>query len=420
MKVCVVGAGTAGASAAVEAARIGAEVAIYESAERVPTRRSSWPSILSGGRASRFLDEQALARGGVQVNLGENVLRAESKALVLRGATRAFDSLVLATGCAPVKEPLPGASKRGVHVLETESSFQDLRERMDGYTSVAILGSGLAAAAVADRLSESGAKVAILARSGLLSSQLSQGPRSLVLRSARERGVRLLDSSPDKVVGVERVEAVISSGTVIPCDALVVVPGLHPSLPSNGFSMGRGGGVVVNEFMASSSGVFAAGDCAEVAVGSSAVPMPFESSASAMGRIAGANSAGARLAARITSSYSGDLFGVGVCKAGLTLEEASACGLGAREFSRLWDGELACSLVVEVGSLVLLGAQLGGRGARRLAEFVSLAVSSRSGLRELAYLESPGSTDISPVAETATEALTNLAISGKGPGLRPR
>lgn len=415
------GAGVAGAFAALEAARMGADVTIYDSSDRLPTLRSSWPPILSGGEARRLLNEAVLSRNGVRLNLAERVSGLASAALTSRGGYSRFDSLIVATGSGAAGERLLGLGRSGTHVLDREAAFYELRDSLGNHSAFVVTGSGLMAAAVADALAVSGANVSLLSPSGPFSSQVSPGPRGVLLRAARDRGVRIVDSAPWRVVGVGRVEALITAETVMPCDAFLVVPKLRPSLPPSNLVIGRGGGIAVDQFASTSArGVYAAGDCAEVVVGSGTLPLTSESAAMATGRVAGANAAGARFATRAANSFACEVFGTSICISGLTLALARGCGFDALEYSKVWDEALACSLVVEAGTLTLLGAQVAGRNARMLADSLSTAVSQRMNLRELAYLESPGSTDISPTSGTATEALTELATACAGSGLRPR
>jgi 3-phenylpropionate/trans-cinnamate dioxygenase ferredoxin reductase component len=418
-RVAVVGAGVAGVAAALEASRWGAQVTVFDSSMVLPSRRSSWPGVIAGESPSEVVSESVLSQSGVSLRLGEPVQDVGSDRVTVRDAKLGFDACVLSTGGHPVRESVDGEGKDGVHVLDSEQAFLALRESLGRYSSVVVSGSGLTAAAVADQIRKQGVKVTLLHGSGFLGGRFGGDTAKLVEAAARDLGVALAESRVEKVAGMGRAEAVLARGKVYPCDGVVVVPGLQPSLPPSNLTRGRWGGVVVDGSMRSSGqNVFAAGDCAEFRTGSSTLPAMFESTASAMGRIAGANSAGRRTASSVTNSYSGELFGVEVCAAGITLAEASACELGVTETSRSADGA-ACSLLVENGSSVIRGVRVAGTGARRLAGLASLAVASALDLKQLAYVEWPDSIDISPVTGAAREALVENVRGGSGAGLRP-
>ncbi|MDV3277689.1 MAG: FAD-dependent oxidoreductase [Nitrososphaerales archaeon] len=406
-RVGVIGAGIAGVAAALEAARMGARVTLFEASRQIPSRRSSWPSILSSGGPPGREQVEVLTGNGVEVSLGQSVAGVDSgPRLKVRGSASQFDAVVLATGSRAAPEPLPGGTKTGVHVLDSEEGFIRLKESARGYQVVAVYGSGVAAAEVAERLHALGILVFLLSPSGLFSSQLSEGPRSLLLAAADSLGIRVFDSKPQKVVGVDRVEAVVASGDVHPCDGFIVLPRVEPAPPATLAKVGRYGGVVVADSMNSSQpGVFAAGDCAEVVTGSTTMTMMSDSSALAMGRVAGANVAGAHKTAKVTGSYTKKVFGLWVASSGLTIAEASVAGLAAFEASWMREGRVACSLVVERGTTAVLGAQLVGRDADLFADSLSLAVSAGLNLEQLAYAETSSPSDISPIVETAREAL---------------
>ena len=99
--------------------------------------------------------------------------------------------------------------------------------------------------------------------------RFSPGVGDVIAQAAMLHGVELLGSEVDAIVGTGRVEAVISSDKVYPCDGVVVLPRSVPALPETGCSMGSHGGSLVDRWMRTSSrGVFAAGDCAELRLGS--------------------------------------------------------------------------------------------------------------------------------------------------------
>jgi hypothetical protein len=55
-------------------------------------------------------------------------------------------------------------------------------------------------------------------------------------------GARLLFKPVDAIVGVDRVEAVMSAGEVHPCDGAVILPRSLPCLPSVDCVKGEHGG----------------------------------------------------------------------------------------------------------------------------------------------------------------------------------
>jgi NADPH-dependent 2,4-dienoyl-CoA reductase/sulfur reductase-like enzyme len=233
----------------------------------------------------------------------------------------------------------------------------------------------------------------------------------VVSESASSVGARLLFQPLDAIVGLDRVEAVMSAGEVHPCDGAVILPRSLPCLPSVDCTKGDHGGAVVDDSMRTTSPVvFAAGDCAEIRCGSGSLPSRFHSSSLAMGEIAGVNAAGGAARASMSRCLALDLFGVEVCVAGLDADGARSAGLDAVEFNALGEkGEPDASLVYDRVTLRLYGVQLAGRGALALSDYISLAVASGASLGDLAYQESPYlpsfNRDRSPISLTAGRAL---------------
>jgi NADH oxidase (H2O2-forming) len=389
------------------AAERGAEVTILEGGGALPSPKSSWPSLIAEGeRQPTTADQRALTSAGIKVEFNQDVTTiGQDLAIDPTRVGPPFESVVLATGSTGLQERIVGSRKKGVHLLDSRAAFSELAGGLSRYGKAVIYGGGPAAVEVGERLRSRGVSASLLSPGGVLPF-LNPGPRRLVLEGLSSWGISFSDGKPDKVVGVDRVEAVISSGEVMPCDAFIVVPRRVPAVPRVPAELGRSGGVVVDGMMHSSAkDIYAAGDCAEVRLGGVTLGVMFESSARLMGSVAGANAAGARVKANVTGSFFKELVGVGVAASGLGLAEASGLALDVSETSRSWRGELACSIVSEKASGTVLGVQLAGKGVERFAETIPLVVSSRMTLEQVAFQETGVSSDISPISETAREGL---------------
>jgi NADPH-dependent 2,4-dienoyl-CoA reductase/sulfur reductase-like enzyme len=404
-RVAVVGAGGAGIEAARVAASNGARVFLLEARDRIPSPKSSWPTLLDAGnhrRASRT--EAALNSAGVEVLLNHPVSEVgEDSSVAVAGHKTKYDAIVLSTGSAALTERLEGIRKPGVHVLDSEAAFAELGRKLGGCSKAIIEGSGPVAVRVAEKLRSRHVEVLMLASRGLL-PVLNVAPRNLVMEEISSWGVQVMEARPDRVVGVDRVEAVVASGDVVPGDCFVVVPKTVPCVPELHVALGRSGGVVVDEWTQSSrQSIYAAGDCAEVGVGNTTMSVMFESSARLMGAVAGANASGRRASASVVGSFFMELARVGVASAGVGLTESAGLGLDVVESSKTWKGELACSLVYDRQSRTVLGAQLAGRGIAAMAASLPIIVAAKLTVDHLAYTETIASSDISPIEETARE-----------------
>lgn len=351
-------------------------------------------------------DLRKLTAAGIAIATGQGITAVgQDLAVITGGRGPRFDAVILATGSAAISERLEGDRKQGVHPLESREAYSDLGARLRDYAKAVVYGSGPVAVDVAEKLRSRGVSVSLLAPGGILPF-LNPGPRKVLLDSISSRGIAVSERKPEKVVGVDRVEAVIASGDVVPCDSFIIIPRLVPSVPKVSATLGRSGGIVVDgKMLSSTGGLYGAGDCAEMRFGPATLGVLFESSARLMGAVAGANAAGDSVSANVVGSFYKELVGVGVVASGLSLAEASGLGLDVSESSRSWRGELACSIVFEKTSGAALGVQLVGRSVERFAESIPLIVASRASLEQVAFQETVVSSDISPIAETAREGL---------------
>jgi NADPH-dependent 2,4-dienoyl-CoA reductase/sulfur reductase-like enzyme len=441
MRVLVVGGGVGGVAAAAAAAgKSGVDVTLVEGSGGLGLNQAMFPYVLTGECPPEKLhlaDVSFLSKDlGVEVRLNERVLSVDSQSHTARtGDGRlSFDALVLATGSRYLVDRVKGMSKQGVFLMRSLDDYLALSRSRDTLSHIAIMGSAPLSLIVAQALSRgSNARVFLGAR-GL--RRFSPGVERMVARAASARGVELLDADIDAIVGTGRVEAVIYAGGVRACDGVVVLPGSSPLLPQVDCLVGDHGGVLVDRSMRTSSkDIFAAGDCAELRLGSTSLPSRLHSSSRVMGEVAGLNAAGGTVRANLAGSMALDLFGVEVCTAGIEVEEGVRAGLdvaradseGEMRDGLFGGGDVCTSIVYGRSTRRVHGIQVAGPGALSLSEYASLAVSSGAVLEDLAYHESPYlpnfNKDKSPISLTAGKALSHVqdqSIEAQGTHLRHR
>src|SRR3989442_6788782 len=312
MRVVVVGGGVAGLAAASEAYSLGAEVALLESSESYLPPKSGWPSLLSGEAqlSPSERPDYELREFSKMGSVVAEVDVTERTARTSRGPVE-YDSIVIATGSTYVDPSFRGSGKKNVFIMRGYSDYLRLAKEVRGFARVCVTGGGPLSLSIAEKVSSLGARVLLLSPTGVL-GHLSEVIRGEVEQRAKEAGLVLLRSPLDGVAGVERVEAVVASGSVHATEALIFLPAPRPNSPRLAVERGTSGGILVDDRMCSSSpAVYAAGDCAEVRLGStssSSSPMMYQSAARAMGRVAGANAAGGSAVARLARSASHNLF----------------------------------------------------------------------------------------------------------------
>ncbi len=432
-RVLVAGGGAAGVAAAVEASGSGAEVRLVESSERLAPNRSLLPYLLSGRCSPDDIwssDPDELSKKfDIEVSLRQHIQSVDAGARSVQtagfGSVRErypFDALILATGSSSLPDDVKGVSKPGVFVLEAPEDYISLARSMPNLSKVALVGPSAPLALVAAQELSAAVKVTLFLSAGAI-GRFSPGIRKRVTAAAASHGVEVVDGGVQTIVGMNRVEAVISRDGVRPFDAVAILPRGSPSLPDIGCQKGSHGGAIVDRSMrTSSSGVFAAGDCAELRLGTGSIPLRLHSSALVMGRTAGRNAAGGGLAeAGLAGSFAFNAFGTEVCVAGIDVPEGRMVGLDLAEMEdeeerggggEASEGVFVASMVFERDSHRVYGVQAAGAGSLSLSSYISAVVASHSRLEDILYQESPYlpllEEEASPICLTAGRFLTRL------------
>lgn len=194
-RVVVVGSGAAGLSAAVAAARRGHDVHLFEKESEVggqlllahqPPHRGEIKNAL------RYFSSE-VARLGIPVNLNRSFSADDARALKP-------EAIIVATGAAPVRPPIPGADLP--HVLSGWRVIAGIETT--GQTCV-VVGGGLVGIEVADYLADQGKKVIMIVRSELLKKAV-HADRVYYLDRIAELGIEVLANVELLAVGPDCVE----------------------------------------------------------------------------------------------------------------------------------------------------------------------------------------------------------------------
>jgi 3-phenylpropionate/trans-cinnamate dioxygenase ferredoxin reductase subunit len=184
------------------------------------------------------------------------------------GEQISYGRLLLATGAAPRRLPLPGVDLDGVHYLRTRRDADTLAAAAAHAAHVVVVGTGWIGSEAAASLRQLGREVTLI---GPDSAPLARvlGPEiGRVYRDLHaDHGVRLaLGTRVAGFRGHGRVEAVITSdGRAIDCDLVLVGAGAVPRTElAEAAGLPVRNGVLVNEQLevVGAAGVYAAGDVA--------------------------------------------------------------------------------------------------------------------------------------------------------------
>src|SRR5512143_1080992 len=313
MRYIIIGGSIAGLSAAktIRENDSSGDITVISGEKSRPYYRPLIPTLIAGQKSVDEIHyaEDPLEGKNITSVLGTavGVDTKKREVLLASGKRLSFDSLLIATGGAALKPPIPGLEGKGVYPLRSMANAVQIRDAAAAAASAAVIGGGLlgikAALALREQETPSGRaprEVTVIEMlPEILNGRLDKRGAAIVRDAVERKGVTILTSQA--VSGIMRRQTAVSgvkvrSGRVIKADVVVVAAGVKPNveyLKRSGIETNKG--VLVNESLETNiPGIYAAGDVAEgrdLLTGAKAVSGLWIN-ALEMGRAAGMNMAG--------------------------------------------------------------------------------------------------------------------------------
>ncbi len=307
MRYIIIGNGAAGnaAAAAIRERDPAGEVLIY-SAEPEPAYYRPLIVNLISEDINKDISFAAApiypAEAGAYLGQGVARLEAAEKLIILENGQRcAYDRLLLATGAAAIVPDLPGWTGLGAHVLRTMADGRAVAEAAAQARQAVVIGAGRVGLKAAMALRQRGLAVTLVEQEARVAHMQFDPVAGEILAAALEaQGFHL--AFGQTVTGIGRAAGRIQSvtlgdGRALPAQLVVAALGVRPNAAlarQAGLEVRRG--VVVDEKLRTSAPeIYAAGDVAETADLLTGQPIVsgLWTNAVEMGRLAGANMAGA-------------------------------------------------------------------------------------------------------------------------------
>jgi len=215
-------------------------------------------------RSEEFFNEH-----GIKLLLNREVTRvdAHNKTITFEsGETMDYDSLLVATGGAPVRLNIPGSDLKNVCVLRSFADADSIIETAQRSRRAVVVGSSFIGMEAAYSLRERGLEVTVVAPSRE-PFETTLGPEvgAVFRREHENHGVHFkLGPIVYRFEGSHKVEAVtLDNGERIPADLVVVGAGVRPVTHFlEGVELDDAGGVLVDSRLCAAEGLYAAGDIA--------------------------------------------------------------------------------------------------------------------------------------------------------------
>jgi NADPH-dependent 2,4-dienoyl-CoA reductase/sulfur reductase-like enzyme len=412
MRLVVIGGVAAGLSAAARARRLdrSLEITVLERGDLVSYGACGLPYFVSGQVRSlnqlvTYSPEYFARERNIQVRTTAEVVSIAHarRQLTLNGGERiAYDKLVIATGARVVRE-IDDADQPHVFTMQTPSDGARLRafvlERRP--RTAAIIGAGYIGLEAAEALRVLGLRVKIVDSNCQALGRDDAHLTELLGKHLENHRIEL--RCGERVRSVETHRA----------DVVVVAAGFRPNVElatDAGVELGRTGALRVTDRMETNlSGVYAAGDCAETnhIVTGRPVWIPLGTTANKMGRVAGANAAGARERfPGVAGTCIVRICGLDVAFTGLSSAQARENGfdpvsarISAKDRPGYFRGRpTSVELIADRRSRRLLGATvLGEYGASGRVNVVATALAARMTVDDFEQLDLAYAPPVAPV-----------------------
>lgn len=397
MRLVVIGGVAAGLSAASRARKLdpALEIIVLEKTPHISYGACGLPYFIEGQVKTldqlRVYDVAFFARERnihVRVNAEVRSIAHQRREVLLSNGERVpYDKLVIATGAK--RE----AARRGetMFAIDTWSDAERLGAflRDAKPKTAAILGAGYIGLEMAEALRAQGLQVTVFQRANYVLKRRDKWLTQIVAEHLKRCRVDL------------RLNETLEDSTRY--DMLIAAYGLKPNVrlaSEAAIEIGRTGAIRANDRMETNlHGVYAAGDCAETTHLVTGRPawFPLGTTANKMGRVAGANAAGAReRMPGIVGTSIVRVCGLGIGMTGLSPEDASKEGMDpvaveieALEKARYFRGRVTrVQLVVNRRSgQVIGGVVVGEDGVAGRTNVLATAVTSRMLLDDFVNLD---------------------------------
>lgn len=441
-RVVIVGGDAAGMSAAtrVRAGRPDAEVIVLERTRFTSYSACGIPFVVGGEVAGGV--EALVARSPEEHRRRGIDVRTQHEATAIDVAagqvevldrhagtiTRlGYDELMIATGGAPVRPPLPGIDLPLVHGVQDLADAQvllSLAER--GCRRIVIVGGGYIGLEMAEAYVNRGCTATVIDRNAQPFSVADEDFGARLADAMRHHGIDIRCGTD--VTGFEP-DGVLTSDGRVPADLVILGIGVRPRSDlarDAGIELGVKGAIRVDERQATAhANIWSAGDCAETThlVTGQPVHIALGTYANRHGRVAGINIAGGHATSpRVLGTAITKLCSLEIALTGVRLDTARDAGFDA--VATTIDTTTVAGyiphaspttvrLVAERGTGRVLGAQIiGGPGSAKRIDTLATAITAGMTVADVMDLDlayaPPFSSVWDPVAVAARESLKHV------------
>lgn len=338
-----------------------------------------------------------------------------------------YDKLVLATGGTPFIPPIEGVTLNGVFKVRTVEDGQKIKEWAKNTKSAVVAGAGAIGLEMAFGLKELGIDVTVVEMvPQVFPRALDPDMAKIVQEYLEKSGIKIILEKPlGKIIGTEKVEAVVVGEETIPAEMVIMSTGVRSNIDlakMAGCEIGRWAVLTNKKMQTSIENIYAVGDCVEVidAITGQNTLSPFGTTAVRQGKVAAKNIAGIDAEINpVLNSMVSKIGDIEIGGTGMTETAAKMSGIEivigttkALTRARYYPGgaPIWIKMICDKNSRLVIGCQIISE--ERVAERVdamSIAISNGVTAEELSNQEfcyaPPVSMVIDPLVFAAEDAL---------------
>lgn len=421
MKIIIIGAEAAGASAAAKAKRAlpDAIVTVYEKTDVVSFGACGLPYFIG----NQFTDENEMIsrtpeqfqQSGIDMRVLHEVISidAVNKKISVKDLVNhrvfddSYDKLLLAVGANPIIPPLEKVNLGNIFTLRNLQdgiAFKNLLATKN-ITNIAIVGAGYIGLEIAEALTEQGKKVKIFQLDErVLVDAFDKEITEIIENELQQKCDLHLSEVVKGFKGEENVNTICTNKGEYATDAVIIATGVRPNnqlYKSIGLKTLDNGAIIIDSTGKTNiADIYAAGDCTAIyhLVSQSMTYIPLATGANKVGRIIGDNLAGKASQFPGTLGTSGlRIFDVEAGRTGLTESEVKKLKIPYKtvfvkdkNHSNYVSGQtnIYAKIIYHAENRTILGGQIvGGSGAVLRVNTLAVAIWKQTKVDELAMMD---------------------------------
>lgn len=421
MKIIIIGAQAAGASAAAKAKRINPEatIRIYEKSDIVSFGACGLPYFIGDhfSDANEMISRtpQQFEKDGIDIKILHEVVAIDtlSKKLKIKDLTNGYcfedtyDKLLLAVGASPIIPPFSNDKLKNIFTLRDIYDGQAIKKTLNDaqVNNIIVVGAGYIGLELVESLVALNKKVKLIQLDDrVLVDAFDAKITDIIAENIKQYCDLHLQEKVLGFGGQDKVTHVITDKDQYPADMVIIATGVKPnsSIYNNlGINTLKNGAIITDALgQTNIRDIYAAGDCAALyhKVSHDMVYIPLATGANKLGKVVGENLAGGHCQFPGTLGTSAlKVFDIEAGRTGITENDAKKAAIAYKtvvvkdkNHSNYVAGQtsITAKLIYHADTRIILGGQIaGGVGSALRVNVLATAIWAKMTIDELTMLD---------------------------------